>query len=108
MLGSTVLQRMPGENLLAFAMRTGPQSDAIRKAVTDHLKALKVESSTHPVFKDLPRRRHECVTEEESELHHQRAALRLKERYSQIPFYAERAAKDPNYWSDLAASAVNA
>lgn len=36
-----------------------------------------------------------------------RAAQRLCERLSQVPFYAERAKNNPHYWYDLAASAVN-
>lgn len=36
-----------------------------------------------------------------------RAAQRLCERLSQVPFYAERAKNNPHYWYDLAASAIN-
>lgn len=36
-----------------------------------------------------------------------RAAQRLCERLSQVPFYAERARNNPHYWYDLAASAIN-
>lgn len=36
-----------------------------------------------------------------------RAAESLKARLSEIPFFAQRAAKDPNYWRELASSAVN-
>ena len=38
----------------------------------------------------------------------QLAAQRLKERYSHVPFHAERAKRKPNYWRTLASSAVNA
>ncbi|WP_019601710.1 hypothetical protein [Teredinibacter turnerae] len=38
----------------------------------------------------------------------QRAAERLKQRYSHIPFYAARAKNNPGYWRDLASSEVNA
>lgn len=37
----------------------------------------------------------------------QRAAQRLEELYSGVPFHAERAKKDPGYWNRLACSAVN-
>jgi hypothetical protein len=37
----------------------------------------------------------------------QRAAKRLEEEYSQVPFYAERAKKDPGLWRDLASSNPN-
>ena len=37
----------------------------------------------------------------------QRAAQRLEELYSDVPFHAERARKDPGYWRRLAHSAVN-
>lgn len=36
-----------------------------------------------------------------------RGADRLKEVYSSIPFHAQKAAKDPEYWDSLYASAVN-
>lgn len=36
------------------------------------------------------------------------AAQALKERYSSVPFYAERAKNNPQYWRDLALSAVHA
>lgn len=42
-----------------------------------------------------------------SKARRQRAARRLKEHLSQVPFYAERAKNNPDYWLDLAASAVN-
>ncbi|NIF85376.1 hypothetical protein F3J24_17850 [Comamonas sp. Tr-654] len=32
---------------------------------------------------------------------------RLKEAFSSTPFYAQRAAKDPDYWSKLYGSRVN-
>ena len=35
---------------------------------------------------------------EEMEFNQRRVAQLLKERCSHIPFYAERAAKDPKYW----------
>lgn len=34
-------------------------------------------------------------------------AERLKEAFCSIPFYAQRAAKDPDYWSKLYDSRVN-
>jgi hypothetical protein len=37
----------------------------------------------------------------------QRAAQRLEELYSDVPFHAERAKKDLGYWNRLACSAVN-
>ena len=36
-----------------------------------------------------------------------RGAERLREAFSSIPFYAARAAKNPDYWSSLYASQVN-
>jgi hypothetical protein len=43
-----------------------------------------------------------------SELHERRVAQVLKEQYSQVPFYAERAARlGESYWLDLASSARN-
>lgn len=36
-----------------------------------------------------------------------RGAIRLKEAYSTIPFYAERAKEDPDYWNHFYASRVN-
>ena len=46
----------------------------------------KATSSQDEIFKDLPKYHENCKTEEETELHLARAALRLKERYSQVPF----------------------
>lgn|GEM_PF-3887904 len=37
-----------------------------------------------------------------------RAARHLRERYSQVPFYAERAKRISGYWLLLATSEVNA
>ena len=37
----------------------------------------------------------------------QRAAQRLKERYSHMPFYAAKAKNDPDYWIRLAGSEPN-
>lgn len=34
-------------------------------------------------------------------------AIRLKEVYSSIPWHAQRAAKDPDYWSKFYSSSVN-
>ncbi|NDW45570.1 hypothetical protein [Ruegeria sp. PrR005] len=34
-------------------------------------------------------------------------AQRLKEAYSCVPFYAQRAAKDPDYWNEFYASRPN-
>lgn len=69
----------------------------------------KATSSQDEIFKDLPKYHENCKTEEETELHLARAALRLKERYSQVPFYAERAnRRGIRYWLGLAYSAVNA
>lgn len=34
-------------------------------------------------------------------------AVRLKEAFSSTPFYAQRAAKDPDYWNKLYDSRVN-
>ena len=36
-----------------------------------------------------------------------RGAERLKEAYSSIPFYARRAAKDPDYWNKFYGSRIN-
>jgi len=36
-----------------------------------------------------------------------RGVERLKEVYSSIPFYAQRAAKDPEYWTKFYDSRVN-
>lgn len=36
-----------------------------------------------------------------------RGAERLKEAFSSTPFYAQRAAKNPDYWNDLYSSRVN-
>lgn len=36
-----------------------------------------------------------------------RGAERSREAFSSIPFYAARAAKNPDYWSSLYASQVN-
>lgn len=36
-----------------------------------------------------------------------RGAKRLKELYSSIPYYARRAAEDPDYWHSFYASRVN-
>lgn len=60
--------------------------------------------------------RYEDTKTEEERLHHLRlVGERLKERYSHIPFYAQRAKKveerdgsDEAYWTGLAASEVNA
>lgn|GEM_PF-6721187 len=68
---------------------------------------MSVTSSKDPIFDSLPEKREQCLTDEEAELHHQRAKLRLKERYSHLPWYAERAKSDPHYWDKLAGSAVN-
>lgn len=35
------------------------------------------------------------------------AAARLKARYSEVPSYARKAARDPNYWMRLAESRIN-
>lgn len=70
---------------------------------------VKAESSHSPIFKSLPTYHEDCGTYEERTLHLARAALRLKERYSHKPFYAQRAAKHgASYWIGLAYSAVNA
>lgn len=37
----------------------------------------------------------------------QQAAERLRERYSQVPSYAKKAARDPNFWMRLAESRIN-
>ena len=69
----------------------------------------KAENSLNPIFNTLPAYREDCRTDEERTLHLARAALRLKERYSHKPFYAQRAAKHgASYWIGLAYSAVNA
>lgn len=34
-------------------------------------------------------------------------AQRLKEAFSSTPFYAQRAAKDPDYWNELYGSSIN-
>lgn len=36
-----------------------------------------------------------------------RGAERLKEAYSSIPFYARRAARDPDYWNKFYGSRIN-
>lgn len=36
----------------------------------------------------------------------EQASERLKERLSSVPFYRERAKKDPRYWQKLYASAI--
>jgi len=36
-----------------------------------------------------------------------RGALRLSEAFSSIPWHAQRAAKDPDYWNSLYASRIN-
>lgn len=43
------------------------------------------------------------------ELHarQRQAAARLKARYSEVPSYARKAARDPNYWMRLAESRIN-
>lgn len=43
------------------------------------------------------------VAEWEAQL--QRAAQRLEDQLGHIPFYAERAKGNPNYWRNMAASA---
>ena len=66
-------------------------------------------SSHDPIFKNLPQYHEECQSRAERSLHLVRAALRLRERYSHRPFYAQRAAKHGGrYWIGLAYSAVNA
>lgn len=68
-----------------------------------------IQSSLDPIFKDLPDLHEHCKSSEEADLHLVRAALRLRERYSHKPFYAQRAAKfGGSYWIGLACSAVNA
>jgi len=66
-----------------------------------------VTSSKDQIFDSLPEKREDCVDERQADLHHERAKLRLQERYSHLPWYAERAKKDPHYWDSLAGSAVN-
>lgn len=67
------------------------------------------ESSHHKIFKDLPELHEQCRTKEEARLHLVRAALRLRERYSHIPFYKQRAERAGSYyWLGLAMSEVNA
>ena len=34
-------------------------------------------------------------------------AIRLSEAFSSVPFYAQRVAKDPDYWNEFYASRVN-
>lgn len=66
-------------------------------------------SSQDEIFKNLPQYHEQCQSKEERSLHLVRAALRLRERYSHKPFYAQRAAKHGGiYWINLACSAVNA
>lgn len=76
--------------------------------VIQELAELGVDRSDHPVFDRLPGRYEQCRTAGERELHLQRVALRLKERYSHHPFYAKAAEGYPDYWRDMASSAVNA
>lgn len=67
------------------------------------------KSSHDEIFKNLPDLHEQCQTDDEADLHLVRAALRLRERYSRIPFYAQRAEKyGVRYWIGLACSAVNA
>lgn len=69
----------------------------------------KIESSQDQIFESLPDLHEECETRGEANLHLVRAAIRLRERYSQIPFYARKAARSGGrYWIALASSAVNA
>src|SRR5690606_7217569 len=96
-LTSTILQQEEGEGVMEFLRRTKTQRTTARQAVLEEMVRLKVDRPDHPIFKDLPSRLEFCKTEEESELHSQRAALVLKERYSHVPFHAERAKKDSNY-----------
>ncbi|QHL92005.1 hypothetical protein GVO57_13995 (plasmid) [Sphingomonas changnyeongensis] len=43
----------------------------------------------------------------EEEARRERDAQRCKEAYSANPFYAERAAKDPDYWRSFLTGGVN-
>ena len=61
-------------------------------------------SSLDPVEKAHLRRLAEVL----GRLQLREAARALKERYSSVPFYAERAKNNPQYWRDLALSAVHA
>ena len=46
-------------------------------------------------------------TASELQQQQQLVAQRLKERYSQVPSYALKAAKDSKFWERLAASRIN-
>ena len=66
------------------------------------------KSSQDEIFKHLPDLHEQCLTDDEADLHLVRAALRLRERYSHKPFYAQRAERGgAKYWISLACSAVN-
>lgn len=66
------------------------------------------KSSHDEIFKNLPDLHEDCQSMEEADLHLARAAIRLRERYSHKPFYAQRAARGGGeYWINLACSAVN-
>lgn len=68
-----------------------------------------IESSHDKIFSNLPKYHEYCQSNGEANLHLVRAAIRLRERYSNIPFYKQRAEKaGPIYWINLATSAVNA
>jgi hypothetical protein len=74
---------------------------ARRRATTPVSEQEKTSVGTRKRYED-------CKTWEEAEAHLQQVAERLKERYSHIPFYAEKAKRNPEYWRDSADSAVNA
>lgn len=57
-----------------------------------------------------PAEKSRYLTEEESLLLDQRllqVGRRLRDQYSRVPFYAERAKNNPYYWTDWAASRIN-
>lgn len=100
-----------------------PERDAIRhtmaevKAASERKRRLReemkplldqIEDPRDPIFDQLPDRLEDCETGRESILHRQRAALTMRERYSEVPFHAERAERRGfDYWLDLSGSAVN-
>ena len=90
--------------------------DAV-KAASERLQRLReemrpmleqIEDPRDPIFDELPDRLEHCQTDREEILHRRRAALVLKEQYSQAPFHAQRAKElGEQHWHDLASSAVN-
>ena len=67
------------------------------------------KSSQDEIFKHLPDLHEQCQKDDEADLHLVRAALRLRERYSHKPFYAQRTEKyGVRHWIGLACSVVNA